>query len=244
MGRNTARSVAFVLAFAGAAGFLPAAALRAETCANPVACENELPGTPQTEWDVSGDGDATIQGFADDISYSPGDSPRFKISTDAAAFTVGIYRLGFYQGNGARLVDAIPTDTTLPQTQPACLSEPTTGLVDCGNWAVSASWAIPSTAVSGIYFARVAREDTGRASHIVFVVRDDARPSDLLFQTSDTTWQAYNSYGGTSLYVGGPGTNPARAYKVSYNRPFNTRSVKPESWLLNAEYPMVRWLEA
>ena len=35
----------------------------------------------------------------------------------------------------------------------------------------------------------------GRSSH-----------SDLLFQTSDTTWQAYNQYGGNSLYVGGPGT--------------------------------------
>ena len=92
MGRNTARSVALVLAFAGATGFLPAAALRAETCANPVACENELPGTPQTEWDVSGDGDATIQGFADDISYSPGDSAHFKISTDAATMACVVER--------------------------------------------------------------------------------------------------------------------------------------------------------
>ena len=40
------------------------------------------------------------------------------------------------------------------------------------------------------------------ASHIVFIVRDDDGASDLLFQTSDTTWQAYNSYGGNSLYVG------------------------------------------
>ena len=26
----------------------------------------------------------------------------------------------------------------------------------------------------------------------------------MLFQTSDTTWQAYNNYGGNSLYVGNP----------------------------------------
>ena len=100
---------------------------------------------------------------------------------------------------------------------------PATGLIDCGNWAVSASWAVPATATSGIYFAKAMRTDTGGASHIVFIVRDDASQADLLFQTSDTTWQAYNQYGGNSLYVGGPGTNPGRAYKVSYNRPFTTR---------------------
>ncbi len=78
----------------------------------------------------------------------------------------------------------------------------------------------------------------------MFIVRDDDGHSDLLFQTSDTTWQAYNQYGGNSLYVGGPGTNPGRAYKVSYNRPFTTRGTSPEDWVFNAEYPMVRLLEA
>jgi hypothetical protein len=71
-------------------------------------------------------------------------------------------------------------------------------------------------------------------------VRDDAGSSDLLFQTSDTTWQAYNSYGGNSLYTGSPA---GRAYKVSYNRPFNNRG-NVNSWLFDAEYPMVRWLES
>ncbi len=65
----------------------------------------------------------------------------------------------------------------------------------------------------------------------------------MVFQTSDTTWQAYNSYGGNSFYQGGPGVNPGRAYAISYNRPFNTRAASPEDWVFNAEYPMVRWLE-
>jgi hypothetical protein len=64
----------------------------------------------------------------------------------------------------------------------------------------------------------------------------------LLFQTSDTTWQAYNTYGGNSLYTGLP---VGRAFKVSYNRPFQTRSVDSgQDWLFNSEYPMLRWLEA
>src|SRR5439155_12030459 len=96
-------------------------------------------------------------------------------------------------------------------------------------------------AVTGIYFARLVREDTSGASHVVFVVRDDASHADLLYQTSDTTWQAYNDYGGNSLYTGSP---DGRAYKVSYNRPFNTRTNSTEDFVFNAEYPMVRWLEA
>ena len=104
---------------------------------------------------------------------------------------------------------------------------------------------MPTDATSGIYFAKLVREDGDPgSSHIVFIVRDDNGHSDLLFQTSDTTWQAYNTYGGNSLYVGEPGTNPGRAYEVSYNRPFTTRESAPEDWLFNAEYPMVRWLEA
>ena len=79
------------------------------------------------------------------------------------------------------------------------------------------------------------------SSHIFFVVRDDDGDSDLLFQTSDTTWQAYNAYGGNSLYTGSPA---GRAYKVSYNRPFTTRENAPEDFVFNAEYPMVRWLES
>ena len=107
---------------------------------------------------------------------------------------------------------------------------------------MSGSWAVPANATSGIYFAKLVRTDTGGASHIVFVVRDDASTSDIVFQTSDTTWQAYNNYGGNSLYTGAPA---GRAYKVSYNRPFSTRAVDSgQDWVFNAEYPMVRWLEA
>jgi large repetitive protein len=217
--------------------------------ANAIEAENCLTGNPPSEWDVSGAGDANIQGFATDISVNRGQTVSFKVSTTATAYRIDIYRLGYYQGNGARLVTTIPNAATAKTTQPACVDQQsTTGLVDCGNWSVSASWAVPATAVSGIYIARLQGEAvvTG-ASHMVFVVRQDGGTSNLLFQTSDTTWHAYNRYGGTSLYGGsGPGTGLSgvgRAYKVSYNRPFNTRETAPEDWLFDAEYPMVRWLE-
>jgi hypothetical protein len=214
--------------------------------ANPIVCENSKPGNPSGEWDIIGAGSASIQGFATDISVNQGETVHFKVDTDASDYRIDIYRMGYYGGLGARQVATIQPSVALPQDQPACLTDPTTGLIDCGNWEISASWTVPPDATSGIYFAKLVRESgVSGASHIVFIVRNDVGPnevgSDLLFQTSDTTWQAYNAYGGNSLYVGSPA---GRAYKVSYNRPFTTRATGSEDWLFNAEYPMVRWLEA
>ncbi len=223
--------------------------------ANPIVAENCRTGNPPGEWDIIGAGDTSIQGFAIAISASKGEVVHFKI-TSAASFHLDIYRLGYYAGNGARKVARVPEDPTQeiqPQDQPRCRAHPT-GLIDCGNWSVSASWKVPDTLTSGIYVAKLVRSDNLGTSHIVFVVRDDDGRSDLLFQTSDPTWQAYNSYGGRSLYPNPrdpeslprpcrPKDSP-RAYKVSYNRPFNTRACNAPDWLFNAEYPMVRWLEA
>jgi hypothetical protein len=208
--------------------------------ANAIVAENCLTGNPSTDWDVSGAGDTTILGFATQISVNKGSAIGFKVNTPATNYRFDIYRMGYYGGMGARKVASITPSATLPQGQPSCLSDASTGLLDCGNWGVSGTWTVPATAVSGIYFAKVVRTDTGGASHIFFVVRDDASTSDLLFQTSDTTWQAYNQYGGNSLYVGNPA---GRAYKVSYNRPFTTRA-SGYDWVFNAEYPMVRFLES
>jgi hypothetical protein len=209
---------------------------------NPIVAENCLAGSPASEWDISGSGDPSIQGFATDISVNRGSTVFFKVDTNATNYRFDIYRMGYYGGQGARKVATVTPSASLPQNQPNCLNDATTGLIDCGNWAVSGSWPVPATAVSGIYFAKLVRTDNGGASHIVFIVRNDASTSDMVFQTSDTTWQAYNNYGGNSLYTGSP---VGRAYKVSYNRPFNTRAVdNGQDWLFNAEYPMVRWLES
>jgi hypothetical protein len=213
--------------------------------ANDTVAENCQLGSPPSEWDVQGSGDPSIQGFATEMSVDQGGRVDFKVKTDAPDYRLDIYRMGYYYGNGARKVATVQPSAPLPQTQPACDQEASTGLVDCGNWAVSASWQVPAGAVSGIYFAKLVRESgPPGASHVTFVVRDDDGASDVLFQTSDTTWQAYNRYGGNSLYAGGPGQNPGRAYKVSYNRPFSTRGTEPEDSVFNAEYPMVRWLES
>jgi hypothetical protein len=217
-----------------------------------IACENTLPGDPPSDWQVNGAGDPLIQGFATHMSVTPGQIESFKIKTPASSYHIDILRVGYYQGNGARkVVSNMQPTATLPQSQPPCQNDSApTGLIDCGNWAVSASWTVPSNAVSGLYLAHLVRDDTGGSSLIPFVVRDDASHSDILFQTDDETWQAYNSQGGNSLYsctINCPPGNPQAykgAAKVSYNRPWHSGADdNGASWFMYAEYPMIRFLE-
>ncbi len=219
------------------------------TPTNPIVAENCLKGNPASEWDVGQNsaGDSTIQGFATDISVNQGGTIAFKINTNAKAYTITIYRIGYYKGMGARKIAAITPSVPLPQIQPACKTDTAAGLIDCGNWAVTATWQVPTTATSGVYIAHLKRTDTGGDSHIVFIVRNDSSHSDILYQTSDETWQAYNYYGAGSFY--GPASPTydlsRRSYKISYNRPFLTRefSIESDSWLFGPEFPMIQWLE-
>src|SRR5256885_16232181 len=91
--------------------------------ANAIVQENCLSGNPKSEWDVSGAGDLSIQGFGTDISVNKGQTIHFKIKTSAPSYRIDIYRLGFYAGTGARKVASILPSATLPQTQPPCVNE-------------------------------------------------------------------------------------------------------------------------
>ncbi len=177
--------------------------------------------TPPSTWDIPGAGDDAIQGFATDISVNRGDDRQLQGRHAGDRLPPRHLPHGLVRRQ-RRPPGRHDPATRARRTSRACdVDATTTGLVDCGNWAVSDAWNVPADAASGIYFAHLVREDgTPGESHVVFVVRDDDGRSSLLFQTSDTTWQAYNHYGGNSLYSGGPGQGPSRAYKVSYNRPF------------------------
>src|SRR5262249_42186092 len=241
---------------------------------NPIVVENLKAGDPS--WSA-GASEPSLQGFATNISINTGQTVDFKIKATAptTSYTIDIYRLGYYgnalRGEGARKIAHLPARGAFAaRAQPACLTEPSTALVDCGTWNVSASWLAKengANVISGIYLAKLTSLQTNGSNFIVFIVRDDARHADVIVQTSDTTWQAYNRYGDqfgkASLYCadqysatgaapfGGPLSNAGTAYgcasraaKVSYNRPFDTDEHDPQSFLFNAEYPMLRWLEA
>jgi Domain of unknown function (DUF4082)/Cadherin-like domain len=245
---------------------LGAASSASAAGSNAIVVENQLAGSPQSEWDLSDTGQYSgfgltdpitgqqpsvtnfIEGFADNISVNHGQTINFKINTDAKSYRIDIYRLGYYQGLGARKITTIQKSAASVQPTPSTV--PTLGLVDAGNWQISASWAVPATAVSGVYIAHLVRQDSVvGANHIPFVVRDDGTRHDIVFQTSDTTWHAYNGWGGPNLYGGAPLNNDDRAYKVSYNRPIATRdgvgiAAGPQDFVFSVEYAAIRWLEA
>jgi hypothetical protein len=211
-------------------------------------------GDPRDVWNAEATKDGTghtyIEGFATDFSVNHGSTVEFKINVNAApnvdvAYHIEIYRLGYYGGDGATKVYESGPLTGHAQPQPTF--DPETGLVDAGNWSVSTDWDVPPDATSGVYLVKLVREDNGATNQIPFIVRNDDGPkSDIILQTSDTTWHAYNGWAGNNGELGGnfygdlsapgsihdiqhdpiPGSggfSQDRAYAVSYNRPFLTR---------------------
>jgi hypothetical protein len=260
---------AFILFTQVGGGAAPAAAATAGPCTapvtNPIVCENSKEGVKPELWEIEGIGDETIQGFATQMSVNVGQTESFKIKTPSTKYHINILRLGYYGGDGARMIESnIKPSVTLPQTQPECMHETVakngstpTGLIDCGNWAVSASWKVPAEAVSGLYVAELVREDVSggqpidHTSQIFFVVKNEESKAPIVLKTSDATWEAYNAWGGNSLYSctkycpeGEPEAYKA-AFSVSYNRPFDgtLETDSGQSDPLYAEYQLMRWLE-
>jgi hypothetical protein len=237
----------------GVQSFALAAATPAAQAAAPnlITLENEKPGTPQSVWQIDPGQDSTlIQGFTTEISTNVGGTVSFKIDnlTGTPNYHINIYRLGYYGGDGATLEATVQHTASTSVIQPAPLTDPSTGIVDAGNWSVTDSWTLPSSAISGVYVANVI--DGSQIFQIPFVVRDDSSTSDIVFQTDDETWQAYNGWGGADVYGGnGPGPDGA-SYGVSYNRPITTRdgssggeSGTSNDMVFSAEYPAIYWLE-
>ncbi|MFI6662227.1 DUF4082 domain-containing protein [Streptomyces sp. NPDC050523] len=233
---------ALILAVLPLAGSAQAASDPCGSGSNPIVCENSKPGTPKTDW-FSPNAYGDIKGFTTKESVQAGDTVQFKIQSKSA-YNVQIYRLGWYGGDGARQMStAAQAAVTYPAnytTKPASCTTKSTGLVDCGNWPVTASWTVPSDAVSGLYIANLTQTDGDGLMPYPFVVRNDSSTSDVVVQTSDQTWQAYNDYGGQDLY-GGLGPAPdGRAYEVSYNRPLD---IGGDNGIYGSEYMMLAWLE-
>src|SRR3954453_5639086 len=139
--------LALALLLVGGQSLLAATASAAGPCEPPsseIVCENSKEGSPPSEWDVEGDGDPSIQGFATDISVNRGQTVHFKIDTSSPAYRLDIYRMGYYDGLGARKIATVNPSAKLPQLQPSCKTESSTGLVDCGNWSESAFWNVPA----------------------------------------------------------------------------------------------------
>lgn len=223
---------------------------------NPVVAENQQPGT--TEWQLGRPGfrtsdDATgqIKGYASAVSVNRGESITFHLTVSPAQqYTIDVYRVGWYDGAGARLMQHVAAQDGV--TQPRCPVDASTGLIECG-WSPSYTLAVPATWTSGVYLALLTNARNYQ-DYITFTVRDDGRTADFLFQQSVTTYQAYNNYPadgvtGKSTYdynSYGPDTvaGKPRAVTVSFDRPYtSSRQGAGSGDFLRWEVHLVRWLE-
>ncbi len=229
--------------------------------ANPTAAENQKDGTK--DWQLTNPArKREIEGYASLTSVNRGSQIKLFVNTKEPNYTVEIFRMGWYGGAGARRMGEPVTKTGIRQPPP--IEDKASGLIEC-NWNEPYILEIPNNPndptdwASGIYLAKLTAGQSGKQSYIIFVVRDDRRASDILFQSSVTTFQAYNNWGGKSLYRWN--SKSKQAYKVSFNRPYAIspnpkaaygvgagefltniqpyRRVSSAGW----EYNMVRWLE-
>ncbi len=221
---------------------------------NRIQTENALPGSSAWyEFYVLGSNAADnvhgLEGYADKDSVNVGGSISFYVNANPSrypTYSITVYRLGWYGGMGGRkMMDPV---SRASESQIIPTPDPVTGLVQA-NWTNPYTLNIPSTWTSGIYIATIVGDGWEEGRYIPFVVRDVNRTSDYLFQSSTTTYQAYNAWGGKSLYGynsdstpvnGQVGTNvPAR--KISFNRPYDVGGGLGS--LLNWEINMLYFME-
>lgn len=157
-----------------------------------------------------------VEGYADRVSALPGESVAIHVSaTEERDVRWSLYRMGYYGGAGARL---LLQGATRAGPQPPCPVEEETALVRC-EWSETFRFVVPEDALSGLYLVRLDRED-GFFRFVPLVVRDERKAS-LLLQASTSTYQAYNRWGGSSLYQDATGRGAfGRAVKVSFDRPY------------------------
>jgi hypothetical protein len=218
---------------------------------NPIVIENQNQGS--TNWNIGDSGtDAIgqIKGYASAVSINKGESITFFVSVNPAqTFTIDVYRLGWYGGAGGRLMQHV--DALQGTQQATCPTDPTLGTIVC-TWDPSFTLAVPGSWTSGVFVA-VLTNAARFQNYIVFVVRDDSRTADLLYQLGVNTLQAYNNWPndnntGKSLYsynsFGATTiTGTTRAAKVSFDRPYrDDGSGGLFYWQLWDVY-MIQWLE-
>jgi hypothetical protein len=207
---------------------------------NPIQRENASPGT--SSWGNGDWADSAIEGYASETSLGPGETLHLHVSSPGD-YRVEIFRLGWYGGVGGRLVACLP----------ACLAyrsgavygvpdpDPATGELRLA-WPATDTLAVPADWVSGYYLARLVPADGGARGTIPFIVREGAdRRSPILVEVPVNTWQAYNSFGGKSLYDFNS-TSLVPANRVSFDRPYLWQAAGSQP-VSKWELPVVRFLE-
>jgi hypothetical protein len=215
-----------------------------------VEAENARPGT--LDWVVTGHQvPRCIEGFADTVSAVAGTDVTLFVNTVARHFHVEAYRMGYYQGLGARLVWTSDEVGGLEQPAPGVTGFLNT--VRC-DWTPSLTVPIDKTWPPGSYLLKLVG-DFGEQQYIPLCVRDDASTAAFVVQSSVTTWQAYNLWGGYSLYngltAGGVSFGQSTAGKdfddrarvVSFDRPYSQDWAQGAADFIGNEFPLIFHME-
>ena len=203
---------------------------------NPVACENHAARHAAVR--VGHRARARARPSRDSPTRSAstsGSTIKFKIESPATSYTIDIYRMGYYGGDGARLIASVTPNISVSQNQPACNTNTATGLVDCGNWGVSASWTVPTDRrVRRLLRAHLPHRRHQRREpdpvrgaqrrqplgHHLQDLRRDLAGLQRLGRLQPVLGHGHRQRRTAPL-------DPGRAVQVSYNRPFATRFDTP-----------------
>jgi len=199
------------------------------------------PPAPTVSWQIDpSTAPRAIEGYSSQVSVAPGDTLALHVSTTPAArYRVELYRVGWYGGQGRTFLGCLPQGCATDEAgtpQPMGTPDPTTGEL-AESWPTTDTLQIPPDWKSGYYLAKLVLTsglDAGHATAVPIVVRAAAgTAADILLVESVNTWQAYNDWGGLSLY-----TDPHAAVRVSFDRPYSPADPK-----LTLDYALVRFLD-
>jgi hypothetical protein len=150
----------------------------------------------------------SIEAYASATSVLPGQSIDFMVSYDHASnssdFTIDLVRIG---------AAPVPIGPQLHGNADLYPVPPDFNSNGC-QWPVACSFVIPSDWTSGLYRAQVTG-GSGDTTPVFFVVKaaGSGAGSSILLALTVTTYQAYNAWGGTSLY------SSPRSITVTFDRP-------------------------
>ncbi|MBY6037108.1 cell wall-binding repeat-containing protein [Fictibacillus nanhaiensis] len=183
-------------------------------------------------WEITEPAGTSLQGYASATSAFAGDAINLFIHS-TQSYKIEIFRMGYYDGEGAKLVHTI-------KDLPVSLQSFSTDIGTMkANWIPTVSLRLNESWQSGVYLAKLT--NTGqKESYITFVVKDKHPQSQIGVLISTNTYQAYNNWGGKSLY-GYNSTNNEAAVKLSFDRPYNNGRGSGEFFAY--EYNMIRWME-
>ncbi|WP_405616099.1 N,N-dimethylformamidase beta subunit family domain-containing protein [Streptomyces sp. NBC_01508] len=177
--------------------------------------ERARPGSPDWRIRSVGPPDA-VEGYTDTVSVEPGEEFGLYVSTTAPGLRVAAYRIGWYGGAQARLVWRSGRVAGRVQSGPRMVTYTDTVRADWERTLAVRTDGWPE----GAYLLRLDAEN-GHQRYVPLIVRSASAAGRTVLMHAPATWQAYNLWGGYSLYEGENGAYGTRSLAVSFDRPYD-----------------------